>query len=64
MNRKKKNHMDIPIDQIDFDNLPSDEELEAMGDLKPIDATTEEICGEVLFPEDNKIRKTKKDVVK
>ena len=63
MNRKRK-HTDILIDQINFDNLPSDEELEAMGDLKPINATTEEICGEVLFPEDNKIRKTKKDVVK
>lgn len=63
MNRKRK-HTDIPIDQINFDNLPSDDELEAMGDLKPVNATTEEICGEVLFPEDNKIRKTKKDVVK
>ncbi|MCY4039019.1 MAG: hypothetical protein OXF09_06135 [Hyphomicrobiales bacterium] len=60
MSRKKQ----IPIEDINFDNLPSDEELEAMGDLKPINATTEEICGKVLFPEDNKIRKTKKDVVK
>lgn len=41
MNRKK-NHMGIPIDEIDFDNLPSDEELEAMGPLEPINATREE----------------------
>ena len=58
MNRKK-NHMDIPIDEIDVDNLPSDEELEAMGDLQPINATMEEFCDKVLFPHDDKIRKNK-----
>ena len=59
MNGKKKHHMDIPIDEIDFDDVPSDEELEGMGDLMPINATLEEFCGKVLFPRDDEIRKEK-----
>ena len=63
MNRKKKHHTDIPIDQIDFDDVPSDDELEAMGDLEPINATFEEFCDKVLFPHDKKTGKTKKEVI-
>lgn len=63
MNGKKK-HTEIPIDQIDFDNLPSNEDLEAMGDLEPINATMEEFCNKVLFPKDDKIRKQKKDMIR
>lgn len=61
MNRKKKELLDIPIDQITMENLPSDEELEAMGDLEPINGSFEEFCDKVLFPNDKRIEKTKKE---
>ena len=60
MNRKK-NHMDIPIDEIDFDNLPSDEELEAMGPLEPINANRDEFFGKVVFPNDRQLKKENKN---
>lgn len=63
MSRKKKHHMDIPINEIDFDDVPSDEELEAMGDLEPINGSFEDFCGKVLFPHDKKTGKNKKEVI-
>ena len=59
MTEKKKNPMDIPIDEIDVDNLPSDDELETMGPLEPINADKEEFFNKVIFPHDDKIRKNK-----
>ena len=53
--------MDIPIDEIDFDNLPSDEELEAMGPLEPINANREEFFDKMIFPKDRKLKKDGKD---
>ena len=53
--------MDIPIDEIDYDDVPSDEELEAMGPLEPIKVNREEFFDKVIFPEDHKLKKDDKD---
>ena len=44
---RKKNHMDIPID--DIDNLPSDDELEAMEPLQGTGMTAQEFGKRYLF---------------
>ena len=54
---KKRNLMDIPIDEIDVDNLPSDEELETLGPLEPINANRDEFFGKVVFPNDRQLKK-------
>ena len=58
---RTRNHMDIPIDEIDFDNLPSDEELEAMGPLKPINANREDFFDKMIFLNGRKLKKDDKD---